>query len=201
MKLGNIRNARINSSIKAKNLSADVTATNKMLNAIREQLANTIYPEGRNERRSLERLANIDELTGLGNKRALMLALPGAEADPEVAILMFDMNNLGLANKYEGHKAGDRLIRRAARTIQIITKQLTGAARAFRFGGDEFVVFCDVAYSKLLCDEITQSFGAYEMRSRTMVTLTGSPGDTLAEADAKLQPLKRAQKQLELQYV
>jgi diguanylate cyclase (GGDEF)-like protein len=165
-----------------------------MLNAMRERIANTIFPEGRTERRSLERLANVDELTGLGNKRALMLALPAAERDPQVAILMFDMNNLGLANKFEGHKAGDRLIRRAARTIQIITKQLTGSARAFRFGGDEFVVFCDIAYAQELCNAIMRSFGSYEMQSRVTVQLIGTVGVSLTDADSRLQPFKKQTK-------
>jgi GGDEF domain-containing protein len=170
-----------------------------MLAKVRETIANTIYPEGRNERRSLERLANIDELTGLGNKRALMLALPGAEANPEVAVLMFDMNNLGKANKYDGHKAGDAYIKRAARAIQIFTKQLTGATRAFRFGGDEFVVFCDIAYAAELISIICKQHGKARLSDGSFVSLTGAAGGTLLEADAKLQPLKLAQKRLELQ--
>ena len=168
-----------------------------MLTSLRKAIAEAVYPEGPRERRSLERLTNIDPLTGLGNKRALMLALPAAEADPEVAVLIFDMNNLGQANKVLGHKAGDRLITRAARTIQLFTKQLTGAGRTFRFGGDEFVVLCDVAVAYDLVYMLREKFGTHELPGGTVVSLTGSVSDTLSGADYELQKIKKMHKRLE----
>lgn len=168
-----------------------------MFKQLRQKIAETIYPEGPRERRGLERLTEVDELTGLGNKRALMKALPAAELDPEVAVLIFDMNNLGRANKCDGHGRGDALIRRAARTIQVFTKQLTGQCRAFRFGGDEFVVFCDKAYAHDLVYVLRNRFNKHYLTDGTVVSLAGSVGNTLAEADERLQPCKIAQKQHE----
>lgn len=168
-----------------------------MLRNLRQRIAELIYPEGPVERRGLERRAEVDPLTGLGNKAALELALPLAELDPGVSILVFDMNNLGRANKVDGHKRGDALIRRAGKTISLFTKQLTGQCRAFRFGGDEFVVFTDTAHARELCVILRERFGSHRISDGTWVSLTGSPGRTFAEADEYLQELKLEHKEQE----
>lgn len=168
-----------------------------MFTELRKTIAEFIYPEGPRERRGLERRVGIDSLTGLGNKQELEMALPSAELDPNIAVLVFDLNNLGLLNKYEGHKRGDKLIRRAGRGIQILTKQLTGQCRAFRFGGDEFVVLADIAYAKELCDDLRDGFGKHQLGDGNCVSLSGSAGSTFREADAYLQQIKRSHKRQE----
>lgn len=165
-----------------------------MLKRLRQALAEAIYPEGPKERRGLERQTLIDPFTGLGNKKALELALPLAEADPEISVLVFDLNNLGRANKVDGHKRGDALIRRAARTLQVVTKNLTGQCRAFRFGGDEFVVFCDKAYDSELIDALREGFGVHRLSDGVTVSLTGSFGSSFVEAEHRLQFFKGVDK-------
>jgi GGDEF domain-containing protein len=86
------------------------------------------------ERRSLEREANTDALTGLGNARAYMTALPRAEADPNVRVLRFDMNGFKGVNDAHGHPFGDKILQKAAETIRRNTKGMPN----FRVGGDEF---------------------------------------------------------------
>lgn len=168
-----------------------------MFLALRQRLAELIYPEGPQERRGLERRAYTDALTGLGNKTALELALPAAELDPNISVLVFDMNNLGRANKVDGHKRGDALIRRAGRTIRILTKHLTGGCRAFRYGGDEFVVLADVAYALELVSELRNGFGKHVLSDGTVVSLSGSFANTFDYADETLQTIKRAEKKLD----
>lgn len=165
-----------------------------MFITLRKCLAELIYPEGPQERRGLERRALTDRLTGLGNREALALALPLAEADPNVSVLVFDMNHLGRANKLHGHRFGDRLIRRAGRTISIVTKQLTGGCRAFRYGGDEFVVLADVAYAMELVSVLRDKFGKHLLLDGTVVSLSGSFASSFAYADETLQTIKRAEK-------
>jgi diguanylate cyclase (GGDEF)-like protein len=136
-----------------------------------------------------------DALTGLGNKQALELALPEAELDPKIAVLVFDLNHLGRANKVEGHRRGDALIRRAGRTIRLLTTKLTGQCRAFRFGGDEFVVLTDAAYAAELVEALREGYGRHTMSDETVVSLSGFYGPTFEYADSYLQELKRWNKQ------
>ena len=164
---------------------------------LRRKIAELLYPEGPQERRGLERRAFTDKLTGLGNKHALDLALPGAEIDPEVAVLVFDLNNLGRANKLEGHQHGDALIRRAGRTIAVLTTKLTGGCRAFRFGGDEFVVLADKAYAEELVEALREGYGKRYLGDGTVVSLSGTHGATFRKAERTLQWKKHEHKSKE----
>jgi diguanylate cyclase (GGDEF)-like protein len=85
--------------------------------------------------------ALTDALTGLGNRRALMLRLEAeveaaTEAAPR-AVMLFDLDGFKQYNDWHGHPAGDALLRR-------LGDQLAAAvgptAEAFRLGGDEFCV-------------------------------------------------------------
>lgn len=169
-----------------------------MLTTMRRKISELIYPEGPRERRGLERRVLVDPLTGLGNRRALEMALPAAELDPNVSVVIFDLNNLGRANKVDGHKRGDELIRRAGKTLQIFTKKLTGQCRAFRFGGDEFVVLTDVAFAEELTGELRSWYGRKTLSDGTVVSLTGSCGPTFDRAEDRLQQEKARHKALEL---
>ncbi len=89
--------------------------------------------------------ANIDELTGVKNKHAyadmeqsLDKEIAGG-ACPEIAIAVFDLNDLKLINDTKGHQAGDKYIKDGCR---IICKTFTHSP-VYRLGGDEFVVVVD----------------------------------------------------------
>lgn len=166
-----------------------------MFLTLRQRLAEFIYPEGPQERRGLERRTLTDTLTGLGNREALALALPAAEIDPKIAVLVFDLNNLGRANKIAGHRRGDALIRRAGRTISLLTTKLTGGCRAFRYGGDEFVVLTDAAYAAELVEALREGYGKHKIDDETVVSLSGFYGPTFEYADSYLQELKRWNKE------
>lgn len=157
-----------------------------MLATVRQQLANFIYPEGPLERRSIERQLDVDPLTGVGNRRALQKALASDKSWTMVAI--FDLNNLGKANKELGHEWGDRYIDHAA---QIIAQEFP---RVFRFGGDEFVVLDDRPGIEIRREMVERNFGSAHISGRDFVSLTGATGLSLAEADSRLQRLKRARK-------
>jgi hypothetical protein len=82
-----------------------------------------------------------DPLTGLGNRRQLMLDLErkieaASDADP-VWLLLFDLDGFKSYNDMFGHPAGDALLARLGKSLQ------TSVARhgtAYRMGGDEFCV-------------------------------------------------------------
>lgn len=88
------------------------------------------------------RLAGVDPLTGLGNRRAFDEALTVAisksdrEARPLV-IALVDVDNLKRINDRYGHVEGDRCMREVARVLESAVGPYD---RCFRWGGDEFVV-------------------------------------------------------------
>ena len=92
-------------------------------------------------RRRSHRDATTDALTGLGNRRklfadmdVLVRTLSGTQV---IAIGIFDLDGFKAYNDTFGHPAGDALL---ARLGQRLAASLGARDRAYRIGGDEFVV-------------------------------------------------------------
>ena len=85
--------------------------------------------------------ANTDHLTGLGNRRALTTDLMHRldEAAP-CELAMFDLNGFKAFNDTFGHLAGDDLLVRLAGRL---AAAVSDGGRAYRPGGDEYVVIVD----------------------------------------------------------
>ncbi|MBE9608875.1 GGDEF domain-containing protein [Chitinilyticum piscinae] len=74
-----------------------------------------------------------DELTGLGNRRALFEAFSQAARAGETGILLYiDVNQFKQVNDRLGHETGDKVLQACAAALS----DLPGAV--FRLGGDEF---------------------------------------------------------------
>ncbi|MBP3272858.1 MAG: sensor domain-containing diguanylate cyclase [Ruminococcus sp.] len=91
----------------------------------------------------LEKKSTIDELTQVNNRNAMNDRVDrlrsGDDAAPEVMGVVFaDLNGLKNVNDTKGHKAGDKLLYRAAALLKIAF----GDHEIYRAGGDEFVVLC-----------------------------------------------------------
>ncbi|MCC6007378.1 MAG: diguanylate cyclase [Rhodobacteraceae bacterium] len=88
-----------------------------------------------------ERLALIDPLTGLENRRALetyFTALAGATPERGAFTLaLLDLDHFKELNDTHGHAAGDRVLWHFA---QLMREALPGRSHAFRVGGEEFVI-------------------------------------------------------------
>jgi diguanylate cyclase (GGDEF)-like protein len=88
--------------------------------------------------------ANTDSLTGLANRRRLMLdlqqRLPRVDESPFV-LALFDLDGFKTYNDAFGHLAGDALLKRLAAKLTAAT---SGWSRPYRMGGDEFCVLADV---------------------------------------------------------
>lgn len=85
--------------------------------------------------------ALTDPLTGLGNRRSLLLALEdvlqSASARAPWALLLFDLNGFKRYNDNFGHPVGDALL---ARLGSKLAQAVAPEGQAFRLGGDEFCV-------------------------------------------------------------
>lgn len=85
----------------------------------------------------LEVAAYQDYLTGLLNRRGLDDAMARLDmAQGNIAIFMFDMDNLKVCNDSKGHAGGDEMLRRFSAVLRAHTR---GGDILARIGGDEFV--------------------------------------------------------------
>ncbi len=88
-------------------------------------------------------LAYRDTLTGLWNRRYFEerlgeeISLGSRDAWRRFSLLVLDINDLKLVNDYEGHAAGDRVIKRAG---SFLKTRLREHDVCCRIGGDEFAV-------------------------------------------------------------
>ena len=87
----------------------------------------------------LEKLSELDVLSGAGNRRAMSAYMKQYTEAPEkepFGVVNIDLNGLKAVNDHYGHEAGDDLIVRSA---DILRKAFPGD-RLFRTGGDEFLI-------------------------------------------------------------
>ena len=86
-----------------------------------------------------------DVLTDLPNRRALMEALPAAQARAErhggrLGVLFIDLDGFKAVNDAHGHEAGDELLRAIAERLRQAVRRTDSV---FRLAGDEFTVLLE----------------------------------------------------------
>jgi diguanylate cyclase (GGDEF)-like protein len=95
------------------------------------------------QRMEMERMASIDPLTGLGNSRFLKEVLVKEVArarrtDRPLSCILLDLDDFRLMNDRFGHEKGDQVLKVVAQKIGEVIRQAVD--RAFRYGGDEFII-------------------------------------------------------------
>ena len=102
----------------------------------------------------VKKIAYSDKMTNLGNRRAyeeyismLNESIRNGTAEPGLFVLMIDANGLKKTNDIFGHMAGDELVIGVA---ECILKVFGEHGRAFRAGGDEFVVITAMTHNDYL---------------------------------------------------
>ncbi len=116
--------------------------------------------------RELERLAQVDGLTGIPNRRSFDGALArewrrAQRSGQPLALIMGDVDHFKLYNDSLGHPAGDECLRRVARALAGQPRR--PADLAARYGGEEFAV--------LLPD--TDQAGALHLAERILAITRG----------------------------
>ncbi|HVB05557.1 MAG TPA: GGDEF domain-containing protein [Acidimicrobiales bacterium] len=91
------------------------------------------------ERELLTRHARLDDLTGIGNRRALeeYVGRLAERSSATAALILFDVDAFKAINDNFGHLAGDAVLVRIGRVLERGVRPLD---LAVRLGGDEFVV-------------------------------------------------------------
>ena len=90
----------------------------------------------------LEKESNIDPLTKLYNKRALLRDLEtilkfGKNRNLDLSLILFDLDDFKKVNDTFGHIAGDKTLIYIAKVLK---NSLRSEVKSYRFGGEEFVV-------------------------------------------------------------
>jgi diguanylate cyclase (GGDEF)-like protein len=97
----------------------------------------------------MEVLAEIDGMTGLYNRSKYLSMCSNEYTKSEnLSIVFWDINNLKVVNDTQGHEAGDLLIRTVANAIHNLIQD---NYKAFRIGGDEFIMILNNADEKEAC--------------------------------------------------
>lgn len=99
----------------------------------------------------------IDPVTSIMNRAAFERRIKKAEHISDVAILIFDLNNLKEVNDASGHSEGDMYLSTAARYI---SEAFDSHGFTFRIGGDEFGT---IAY-RISEDEIQRKMNDLDLR-------------------------------------
>lgn len=140
-------------------------------NRIKETLELTTFILGSeiSNRLLLERLkfmSSRDMLTGVLNRNEMNSRVEQLSRDQDgqnrsIGILFADLNGLKITNDTEGHDAGDRMLKHAARALREVFYDET----IFRAGGDEFtIILTDTDEEDLLnkTDAVRKAANLYE---------------------------------------
>ena len=128
-------------------------------------------------KRSVERLAMTDDLTGLANRRAFLVAAERAIAQIDdvgrsSTLLIVDLDHFKRVNDVYGHRAGDQALQAAA---QALARSVRGDVDFVgRLGGEEFVVLLDAA------DEETARRAAESARAAIAAMRVATPNGEIA---------------------
>lgn len=160
----------------------------------------------------LEQQANLDGLTGLGNRRALDQRLASEWLTCQkrcwpLSVLIVDLDHFKRdVNDAHGHAAGDEVLRGAARTLRTSVR---GGDFVGRYGGEEFVVLapdCDLRGALIMAERFRQGLASTGMNfQRITLEITASigvatvdtpwdvgPGQLCDQADSALYRAKAA---------
>lgn len=95
------------------------------------------------QRAELERLSEVDALTGIGNRRYFDISIDTAvrqmtRLGQPLGLALIDVDFFKKYNDHYGHMAGDVALRKIAQTLQSVAQRAGDVAA--RYGGEEFVL-------------------------------------------------------------
>ena len=188
--------------------------TVKVLNMFAELIAlqvarERVLEELRRSNQELSSHAFLDPLTGIANRRALLIELRRKLArlqrdGGELHVAFVDLDGFKAINDRHGHKAGDQFLRQIAGRLSASVRLGDFVAR---YGGDEFVVVTESQGDEDLAQRLqSQIVGHYtgealdlDYAGASIGVVRSQPGETepdrlLARADAAMYEVKKARK-------
>ena len=143
------------------------------------------------QRRMLERLAHVDSLTELANRRRFDEVyeaewLRASRSKRPLSLAVLDIDGFKLYNDHYGHPAGDRALRAVARTASNGMRR--PADLAARYGGEELVLLMpdtDAAHAQqvacAICSEIGKLMIEHAISTVAPVLTVSVGGATLTD--------------------
>ncbi|WP_288806787.1 bifunctional diguanylate cyclase/phosphodiesterase [uncultured Treponema sp.] len=114
--------------------------------------------------------AYIDILTGLYNRNKFLDDISELTAQAQfngtkLGLLLIDIDNMKIINDYNGHTAGDEVLKKSAEILKRFSKNII---KAYRFGGDEFLLAIKNCSSMdsitNVCDTVFESFNSEQIK-------------------------------------
>ena len=164
------------------------TAITKPLHTILR--VTSIMMRNRDNIKKLHAISTIDQLTGVGNRRALTdFVANRLHPGSMYAIFFIDVNGLKKMNDTFGHARGDLLIQ----TIAYVLADIAPKDHVFRLGGDEFLALMPCRSDEeaiIIIDRIEQSMHIHHCSAAIGYVLCLAPFSNLDaiihEADEKM---------------
>lgn len=146
------------------------------------------------EQRTLRRMAAVDELTGVLNRRGIEQSIADAGAPPrDVALIVVDIDHFKRINDTHGHDAGDQVLQRIAAIMarNVRTNDVLG-----RWGGEEFLVACmncAPEHAVKVAEKIRQRIESSSFDARLRIAVTASLGVAMIrDGESFAETFKRA---------
>ena len=141
----------------------------------------------RAEQVGLKRLAAIDKLTGMLNRRGIeeTFASEGSH-ERDITLLVLDIDHFKRVNDTHGHDTGDLVLQHVA---AVIAENIRAGDLVGRWGGEEFLVACmDCAprHAVIVAENIRQRIEASPFGSRHRIAVTASLGASMMRAGDSL---------------
>ncbi|MEM6581221.1 MAG: GGDEF domain-containing protein [Pseudomonadota bacterium] len=152
----------------------------------------------RDARRQLTDLANVDELTGLGNRRLINKVLQdeinrARRSNSYLSVILLDVDFFKHYNDNYGHTEGDKVLKRLADLMQRATSR--AGEMVGRFGGEEFILVLPGANAQSAMrtaerlKNLVSSEGIPHDKSEISSIITVSQGVVSMLPDADLTPV------------
>lgn len=157
------------------------------------------------QNKELHTAAELDFLTGVGNRRALDRKLVDYAQErrpqPQSCLLLMDLDHFKQINDRFGHAAGDKVLVRAA---ELMRRHTRSSDRIFRYGGEEFAIIASGAglnAAANLADGLRAAVETATLLEGHPITISigvsfmdkqSTPAEWLAQADRMLYAAKQA---------
>lgn len=142
---------------------------------------------------TLERLAHIDPVTGINNRRGFLAALEpernrADRVGAQLGLILVDLDLFKAINDSLGHNAGDEVLAEVARRLAACVRTYDVVAR---WGGDEFIMLVSVTDGDTLlriAEKVHAAVGGSSIRldNGVSVRITVSVGATMIADDVSV---------------
>ena len=134
--------------------------------------------------------ANIDNLTGLGNRRVFLMVMNRAlqnlqKSNIPFALLLLDLNRFKHINDTLGHDMGDLVLKTTAERLK---QTLRNSDSVMRFGGDEFAILIEGCSEEIVCaiaEKVSAAIAEPIITNTGNLSVYGSIGIALAPKNGR----------------